>query len=167
LEGNEGKFVKGRSTEVWCKIALLFVFGAAYVLAIPFPEDAKQFPQLLAAISFVLTAAGLAADFGRRDRVAAEIGDVDDTELKPVDAATRQARSKRFWQAWAIILASTGVGIAGGFLYSAACLFAGFAFVFGARQKLAANLAVAVAMTALVYLVFGRLMGVPLLEGVL
>jgi Tripartite tricarboxylate transporter TctB family len=159
--------VKGYSTELGCKIALLFIFGASYLLAIPFPDEARQFPQLLAAVGLMLTAAGLAADFGRGGGGPAEIGDVDDTELKPVDAATRIARRKRFWQAWAIILVSTGVGIAGGFLYSAACLFAGFAFAFGSRQKRAAGLVVAVAMTAVVYFVFGRVMGVPLLEGVL
>ena len=40
-------------------------------------------------------------------------GDVD--ELKVLDVATRKAHRKRFYQAWVIILVSTGIGFPGGF----------------------------------------------------
>ena len=56
---------KFRLTEVWCKIALLFLFSAFYVLALPFPEKSRQFPQLLALVSFALTAIALVLDFTR------------------------------------------------------------------------------------------------------
>jgi hypothetical protein len=158
---------KFASTDFWCKLALLFVFGAFYVLARPFPEESRQFPQLLAAISLVLTLAALAADLVQRDGARGEVGGVDDTELKAVDPETRSARSRRFWLAWAILLASTGAGFAGGFLYSVIGLFAGFALAFGSREKRAANLFIAAALTAAVYVVFGRLMGVPLMDGLL
>ncbi|MBI2318506.1 MAG: tripartite tricarboxylate transporter TctB family protein [Betaproteobacteria bacterium] len=158
---------KFRLPEVWCKIALLFVFGAFYILAIPFPQEARQFPQLLASFSLVLTVIALIADFSRRESAQGEILDVGDTELKFLDAKAKKARRKRYYQAWAIILASTGIGFLGGFLYSTVCLFAGFGAVFGRREKLVNSMITALAMTVVVYLVFGRAMGVPLLEGII
>ena len=155
------------STDFWSKLVLLFVFGAFYFLARPFPEESRQFPQLLAAISLLITLVALAADFVRRGAVGGEVGGVDDTELKPADPETRSARSRRFWQAWAILLASAGAGFAGGFIYSVIGLFAGFALAFGSAEKRASNLLVAAALAAAVYFVFGKLMGVPLMQGML
>jgi len=158
---------KFKSAEVWFKIVLLFVFSGFYVLAIPFPQDSRQFPQLLAAISLALTVIALGMDFLRAQAVAGEIGDVDDTELKVLDAGTRRARRKRFYQAWAILLVATVAGVLGGFLFSTVLLFAGFGFAFGRRENWVRNTIVAAAMTVLVYLVFGRIMAVPLFNGVL
>lgn len=155
---------KFKSTEVWFKIVLLFVFSGFFILAFPYPQESRQFPQLLAAIGLVLTAVALAIDFFRPQVIAGEIGDVDDTELKVLDAATRAARRKRFYQAWAIILVSAGIGFLGGFLFSAILLFAGFGLAFGSRENRARSMIVAVAMTVLVYFVFGRIMAVPLLD---
>lgn len=158
---------KFKLTEVRCKIVLLFVFSAFYLLAIPFPEESRQFPQLLAAFSLVLTVIALIADFSRKDSVQGEITDVGDTELKFLDANTKKARRRRYYQAWAIILVSTGIGFLGGFLYSTVCLFAGFGAVFRIREKLLNTMIIALAMTVVVYFIFGRAMGVPLLEGIL
>jgi len=158
---------KFKLTEVWCKIALIFIFSACYVLAIPFPEKSRQFPQLLAVISLVMTVIALIVDFSRKDTLRGEITGVDDTELKVLDAKTKKARKRRLYQAWAIILVSTGVGFLGGFLFSALCFFAAFALVFGSVEKRVKNMIIAVALTIVVYFVFGRTMGVPLLEGAL
>lgn len=158
---------KFKLTEVWCKIALIFIFSAFYVLAIPFPEKSRQFPQLLAVISLVMTVIALIADFSRKDTLQGEITGVDDTELKVLDAKTKKARKKRLYRAWAIILVSTGVGFLGGFLFSALCFFATFALVFGSGEERVKNMIIAVALTIVVYFVFGRTMGVPLLEGAL
>jgi hypothetical protein len=158
---------KLKSTEVWFKIVLLFVFSGFYILAIPFPQDSKQFPQLLAAISLALTVIALAMDLLRAQVVAGEIGDVDDTELKVLDAPTKKARRKRFYKAWAILIVSTGAGFLGGFLFSTVFLFAGFGLAFGRRENWVKNMIVAAGMTVLVYFVFGRIMAVPLLDGVL
>jgi len=158
---------KLKLTEVWFKIVLLFVFSGFYILAIPYPQESRQFPQLLAVISLILTGAALGMDFFRAQVVAGEIGDVDDTELKVLDAPTRKARRKRFYQAWAILLVSTGTGILGGFLFTTVLLFAGFGLAFGRKESWVRNMSIAVAMTVLVYFVFGRIMAVPLLNGVL
>ncbi len=158
---------KFRLTEVWCKIALLFVFSGFYLGARSFPADARQFPQLMAVISLLFTIIALAIDFGDKNEVHGEISDVDDTELKVLDEDTKRFRRKRYYLAWAIILISTGVGFAFGFLFCALCLLLGFALVFGSREKRVFNLVVAVVTTVVVYLVFGMLMKVPLVGGLL
>ena len=158
---------KLKSTEVWFKIVLLFVFSGFFILAIPYPQESRQFPQLLAAISVVLTVIALAMNFLRAQVIAGEIDGVDDTELKVVDTATRLARRKRFYQAWAILLISTGIGFLGGFLFSAVLLFGGFGLASGRREDWVKNVIIAVAMTVVVYFIFGRIMAVPLLNGVL
>ena len=156
-----------KSTEIWFKIVLMFVFGGFFILAMPYPQESRQFPQLLAAISVALTAIALAMDFLRAQVVAGEIDGVDDTELKIMDAPTRRARRKLFYQAWAILIVATAAGFLGGFLFSTVLLFAGFGLAFGRRQNRARDIIIAVALTALVYFVFGRIMAVPLLNGVL
>jgi len=158
---------KLKSTEVWFKIILLFVFSGFFILAIPYPQESRQFPQLLAAISVVLTVIALAMNFLRAQVIAGEIDGVDDTELKVVDTATRLARRKRFYLAWAILLISTGIGFLGGFLFSAVLLFGGFGLASGRRENWVKNVIIAVAMTVVVYFIFGRIMAVPLLNGVL
>ena len=158
---------KFKSTEVWFKIALLFVFSGFFVFAIPYPQESRQFPQLLAVISLILTVVALAVDFRRTQAIAGEIGDVDDTELVVVDMATRMARRRGLYRSWGILLVSTGAGFLGGFLFSTVLLFGGFGLVFGQRANLVKNLCITAVMTALVYFVFGRIMGVPMLSGVL
>lgn len=158
---------KLRSTEIWCKIALVFIFAGFWVLAAPFPEKARHFPRLMAGFSLAMTVVSLLIDLCRRDYKATVIGDVDDTELKTVDDATRRERRGRFYRAWAITLVSVGVGFLGGFLLTCFLLFAGFAVVFGKRESLAKNLAVAAVVTAVVWYGFDRVMQVPLLDGLL
>lgn len=158
---------KLKLTEVWFKFVLLFVFSGFYILAIPYPQESKQFPQLLAAISLVLTVIALGLDFLRAQVLQGEIGDVDDTELKVVDAATRAARRRRFYLAWAILLVATGAGLLGGFLISTVILFGGFGLASGRKEHRVKDMIVAVAMTVVVYFIFGRIMAVPLLDGVL
>lgn len=158
---------KFKLTEVWLKIALLFVFSAFYVAALSFPDQSRQFPQLLAVASLVMTAIALVTDFTRRHAVRTEISGVDDTELRVLDADARRARKKRYYKAWAIILFSTIIGYLFGFLFSAVCLFAGFALYFGSRATVLRNLVAGTAMAIMVYLVFGVMMSVPLLNGAL
>lgn len=154
-------------TEVWCKIGLLAVFSAFYFLALPFPEKARQFPQLIAVVSLALTIVALIVDFSRKGAVAVEIASVDDTELEVPDGTTRRLRRRRFYRAWAIIALSTVAGMLGGFFFSALGLIGGFSVLFGSRQHLKRNALAGVAILIGVYLVFGRLMGVPLLSGLL
>lgn len=162
----EGRF---KRTEVWFKLVLLILFSLLYLLAIPYPEKSKQFPQLIAVFSIVMIVISLIIDLTRKGTGVGEIADVGDTELKILDETTKKARRKRFYQAWGIILISTAIGFLGGFLFSTFSLFVGFALFFGKRTRkyLFKNIFIAVVMTILIYVAFQWIMGVPLLTGIL
>jgi hypothetical protein len=165
---NEGSLKERlKFTEVWFKLALLLVFGLLFILAIPYPEKSKQFPQLLAAVSLILIVISLLKDFIRKGKVAEGIADVDDTELKVPDPEARIAKRRRLYRAWEIILVSTALGFLGGFLFTSFFLFIGFAFFFGERKNLLKNILIAVFMTVIIFLSFQMVMGVPLLSGLL
>lgn len=156
-----------KRADVKIKIALLVFFALFYVLAIPFPQKSRQFPQLIAACSLVAVVVALVRDFTTKPAAGVRISGVDDTELSGTDEKGVREKRKRFYRAWAIILVSVGAGLIGGFLFTTFLLFGGFAVFFGRRQELARNIAVAVAMTVGIYLAFAWLMGVPLLSGIL
>jgi len=162
----EGRF---KRTEVWFKLVLLILFSLLYLLAIPYPEKSKQFPQLIAVFSIVMIVISLIIDLTRKGTGVGEIADVGDTELKILDETTKKARRKRFYKAWGIILVSTAIGFLGGFLFSTFSLFVGFALFFGKRTRkyLFKNIFIAVVMTILIYVAFQWIMGVPLLTGIL
>lgn len=161
--------IKGKlkSADLWFKIVLLFVFSGFFILSLPYPQESRQFPQLLAVVSLILTAAALAIDLFRKQGAGGEIGGVDDTELMVLDATTRKARRRRYYLAWAILLVSAGIGFLGGFLFSTILLFVSFGLLFGDGEHRVKNVIVAVVLTVGVYFVFGRIMAVPLLDGLL
>jgi len=154
-------------TEVWYKLALFLFFGLLFILAIPYPEKSKQFPQLLAVVSLILIVISLLKDFIPKGKVAEGIADVDDTELKVLDPKARIAKRRRLYRAWEIILVSTALGFLGGFLFTSFFLFIGFAFFFGERKNLLKNVLIAVFLTMIIFLFFQVFMGVPLLSGLL
>ena len=156
---------KLKLTEVWFKLVLFVLFGLFFLLAIPYPEKSKEFPQLIALLSLIMTGISLIIDFTRKGKVAEGIADVDDTELKVLDAPTQKTKRKRFYKAWGIILVSTAIGFFGGFLFTTFFIFVGFALFFGRREKLFKNMLIAVLMTMIIYLSFQWIMGVPLLQG--
>jgi len=157
---------KLKLTEVWFKLVLLVFFGLFFLLAIPYPEKSKQFPQLIAIFSLIMVAISLITDFTRKGKVAEGIADVDDTELKVLDMTTQKTKRKRFYKAWTIILLSTAIGFLGGFLFTTFFIFIGFPLFFGRREKLSKNIFIAVLMTMIIYLSFQWIMGVPLLTGI-
>jgi len=114
-----------------------------------------------------MIAVSLIKDFMGKGAEGEEIGDVDDTELRPSDKITKKLRKKRFYQAWAIILVSTSVGFLAGFLFTAFFFFAGFSLFFGKKENLFKNMIVAIVMTAVIYFLFQFVMDVPLLDGLL
>ncbi len=155
---------KLKLTEVWVKLALLLFFGLFFILAAPFPEKSKQFPQLIAIFSLIMVVISLIIDFTRKRTVAEAIADVDDTELRVLDHATQETRKKRFYKAWAIILIATAAGFLGGFLFTTFLLLLGFPFVFGERRKLFKNTIVALGMTVIILFIFQWIFEIPLLE---
>ena len=157
---------KLKLTDVKIKFALIFVFAFFYIYAMPYPEKSKAFPQLLSAVSMILVIISLIFDFTKKEIVAGELTDVDDSEVKVLDEETKRARRQRFYKAWGIIIVSTAVGFLGGFLFTTLFSFLGFTIFFGERQNLVKNVLIAVGMTVFIYLSFETMMGVPLLEGI-
>ena len=158
---------KLKLTEVQIKLALIFIFGFFYVYADSFPEKSKEFPQLIAAVSLILVIISLILDFVKKEKVAAEITDIDDSEVKVLSPEIKIAKRQRFYKAWAIISVSAVAGFLGGFLFSTFFFFLGFSLFFGPREKLGKNIVVSVGMTILVYVSFEKIMNVPLLRGLL
>jgi hypothetical protein len=156
-----------KRTDVRIKLVLLVFFGLFYVLAIPYPEKSRQFPQLIALFSLAAIVASLIGDFMQKATVTAQLAQVDDTELTGIDEQGPNEKKKRFYRAWGVILTSTVAGLLGGFLFTSFFLFTGFAFIFGQRKDVFKNMALAVVMTICIYFVFEWLMGVPLLSGIL
>jgi hypothetical protein len=151
--------------EVWFKLVLFFFFGLLFLLAIPYPEKSKRFPQLLAIFSLIMIVISLIIDFTRKGTVAEGIADVDDTELKILDDTNQKTRRRRFYRAWEIILVSTAIGFLGGFLFTTFFLFMGFALFFGERKNFFKNTLIAVFMTIIIFFSFQWVMSVPLLAG--
>ncbi len=156
---------KLKLTDVQIKLALIVIFAFFFIYAIPFPQKSREFPQLLAVVSMILTAISLIFDFMKKEITAGEITDIDDTEVKVLDEETKKARKQRFYKAWGIIIFSSVCGFLGGFLFSTLFLFLGFSLFFGDRKNLIKNIVIAVGMTILTYVIFEKIMGVPLLEG--
>ncbi|MDP2268956.1 MAG: tripartite tricarboxylate transporter TctB family protein [Deltaproteobacteria bacterium] len=153
--------------DVQLKLALMIIFGFFYFYAIPFPEKSRSFPQLIAVVSMIIVLVSLFFDFTKQEIVHGEIIDVDDAEVTVLDEETKKARKQRFYKAWAIIIVSSAVGFLGGFLFSTLFFFLGFTIFFGERKDLVKNTCIALAMTAVVYVIFEIIMGVPLLDGIL
>ncbi len=157
---------KFKLIDVQIKLALIVIFVLFFVLAMPYPEKSRAFPQLLSVVSLILVIISLTFDFTSKEIVAGELTDVDEAEVKVLDEETKRARKRRFYKAWGIILVSTAVGFLGGFLFSALCYFLGFALFFGERKNLVKNIIIALVLTAVIYVSFDTIMGVPLLEGI-
>jgi hypothetical protein len=155
---------KLKLTEVWFKLVLFVLFGLFFLLAIPYPEKSKQFPQLIAIFSLIMIAISLMTDFIHKGKMAEGIADVDDTELRVLDATNQKTRRKRFYMAWGIILVSTAIGFLGGFLFTTFFLLMGFPLLFGERRNLFKNTVVAIAMTIIIFFIFQWIFEIPLLE---
>jgi hypothetical protein len=89
---------KLKPTEVWFKLVLFVFFGLFFLLAIPSPEKSKQFSQLIAVFSLIMIVISLTIDFTRKGKVAEGIADVDDAELKLLDAPIQKNKKKKVLQ---------------------------------------------------------------------
>jgi VIT1/CCC1 family predicted Fe2+/Mn2+ transporter len=74
-------------------------------------------------------------------------------------------RRKRLIESIAIILVSLGIGSLGGFLLTVPFYFIAFGILHGQRKKAFKYIIIALVITAVTYLSFTKLMGVPLLQG--
>jgi len=143
--------------EVAFELVLLVLFVALYSLATTYPERSRQFPQLIALVTMALLAFALVRNFARSFTKAASTRR---------DRWDRQ-RAARVGRAWGVIVVATACGAVGGFLISVVLFFLGFAFFFGTREAFWRHAAIGVAISAVIWILFDQIMGVPLLAGVL
>jgi len=143
--------------EVAFELVLLVVFVALYSLATAYPERSRQFPQLIALVTIALLLLALGRNFARSFTTAAS------TRRDRWD----RERAARVARAWGVIVVATACGAVGGFLISVVLFFLGFAFFFGTRQAFWRHAAIGVGISAVIWILFDQIMGVPLLAGVL
>jgi hypothetical protein len=74
-------------------------------------------------------------------------------------------RRKRLFQSIVIVLISLGIGYLGGFLLTVPFYFIAFGILHGQKKKAIKYIIIGLAITAVTYLSFTKLMGVPLLQG--
>jgi len=152
-----------KNLEVWFKLVLAAIFALLYRMAIPYPADSRQFPQLIALFALAVLAVSLIFDFTAKKASVTDTSELSDVELKGGEEAGKKGGARRFYLTWVIVLISTAVGFWGGFIFSIFLMFMGFAILFGKRKQFLRNTGYAVLMTALIYFTFQWLMGVPLL----
>ena len=159
------------SVAIWFELALIIAFGAAYVVVGTYPDRARQFPQLIALVSLLLTALALVQDYlaGGTRPASPQTPLTAGRATEPASPQTTEPAiaTSRVAKAAAIIVVATLAGAAGGFLLSVLLLFLGFAFFFGAREAFWRHAAWSVGVSVVIYLLFDRVMGVPLLAGLL
>ncbi len=153
-----------KRTDVWFKIILLGLFIFLYIVSDSYPEKSKKFPQLIAISTSIIMIISLITDFARKEKFQEEILDVSDTELTKTDEIFKRERKKRFYKAWIIILISTAIGFWGGFLITTFLLLIGFPLLFGKRENLLKNTAIAIGMTIIIFLTFQWIFGISLLK---
>ena len=139
--------------EVAFELILLFGFAALYMVSTAYPERSRQFPQLIALVSMALIVLALVRNFAGA-------------------ASTRRRRwdrerAARVARAWGVIVVSTACGAVGGFLVSVLLFFLGFAFFFGTREAFWRHAAIGVGISAVIWILFEGIMGVPLFGGML
>ncbi len=74
-------------------------------------------------------------------------------------------RRKRLVESIVIVLISLGIGYLGGFLLTVPFYFIAFGILHGQKKKAIKYIIIGLAVTAVTYLSFTKLMGVPLLQG--
>ncbi len=76
-------------------------------------------------------------------------------------------RQKRVYQSSLLILISLGIGYLGGFLLTVPFYFLAFGMLHGEKKHSLKYVIIALGATAVTYLLFTTLLGIPLLRGVL
>ncbi len=156
---------KHKSLDTWCKIVLIALFALLFVMARSYPSESRQFPQLIAVFTLFVLVISLVRDFfGKKAVAPPESAEASDAGFQAADTVKgEKERKKRLYLTWGMILVSTAIGFWGGFLITTFLLFIGFALFFGEKKHLFRNSLTAIAVTAVIYVVFEWIMRVPLL----
>ena len=177
-----------RPTETIFKVCLLAFFLMLMWMGRTYPEKSRLFPELLGGITVLFIILSFVQDFlkpkGEGKKVVVKdpepaSSDVREETLKRLKEVEEHAedagyveleaslKKKRLTQAVIIILISLGIGYLGGFLLTVPFYFITFGVLHGDKKKALKYVIIGVAITVVTYMSFTKLMGVPLLRGVL
>jgi hypothetical protein len=175
-----------KKTETIFKICLVILFLFLMSVSRTYPRNSRLFPEILGVITVILILISFAQDFlGLRrkkevvkeslpeappsDIVEEKMRWMKEVEEKAEDAGYEVLetglRRKRLVESIAIVLASLGIGYLGGFLLTVPFYFIAFGILHGQKKKAVKYIIIALAITAVTYLSFTKLMGIPLLQG--
>jgi hypothetical protein len=177
-----------RSTETVFKLCLLVFILFLVWTSRSYPEKSRLFPQLLGSVTAILILVSFVqALIGPRRAVREEETGVPETppasvreeKLKLVkeleekgeadagyELLEKSLRRKRLVQSVIVILISLGIGYLGGFLLTVPFYFIVFGLLHGQKKYAFRYVVIAISITAVIYLFFTYLMGVPLLRGI-
>jgi VIT1/CCC1 family predicted Fe2+/Mn2+ transporter len=88
----------------------------------------------------------------------------DDAGYEMLESSLRR---KRLFESIVIVLISLGIGYLGGFLLIVPFYFIAFGILHGQKKKAIKYIIIGLVITAVTYISFTKLMGIPLLQGLL
>jgi len=179
-----------KRTETIFKLCLLALFLFLMWVGHTYPKDSRLFPQILGAITVLFIIVSFIQDFislrGKKeeelvketppeappsDIVEEKMRWMKEVEEKSEDAGYEvletTIRRKRLFQSIVIVLISLGIGYLGGFLLIVPFYFITFGILHGQKKKAIKHIIIGLAITAVIYISFTKLMGIPLLQGLL
>ena len=177
-----------KRTETIFKLCLLALFLFLMWTARTYPKSSRLFPEILGTITVMFIVISFTQDFlslrrkKEKETVEESLPEAPPSDIveekmrwmKEVEAQAEDAgyemlesglRRKRLIESIAIILVSLGIGSLGGFLLTVPFYFIAFGILHGQRKKAFKYIIIALVITAVTYLSFTKLMGVPLLQG--
>jgi len=176
-----------KKTETIFKLCLLALFLFLMWAARTYPKNSRLFPEILGTITVLFIVISFIQDFislrGKKEEGVKESlpeappSDILEEKMrwmKEVEEKAEDAgfevlesglRRKRLFESIVIILVSLGIGYLGGFLLTVPFYFIAFGILHGQKKKAIKYIIIGLAVTAVTYLSFTKLMGVPLLQG--
>jgi hypothetical protein len=177
-----------KKTETIFKLCLLALFLFLMWAARTYPKASRLFPEILGAITVLFIVISFIQDFNNlRRKKEKEVVEETPPEAPPSDIVEEKMRwmkeveekaedagyemlesglrRKRLLESIVIILVSLGIGYLGGFLLTVPFYFIAFGILHGQKKKAIKYIIIGLAVTAVTYLSFTKLMGVPLLQG--
>ncbi len=179
-----------KRTETIFKLCLLALFLFLMWVGRSYPRNSRLFPEILGTITLVFLIISFIQDFNNlRRRKGKEVAEETPPEAPPSDIVEEKMRwmkeveeksedagyevletsirRKRLFESIVIVLISLGIGYLGGFLLTVPFYFIAFGILHGQKKKAVKYIIIALAITAVTYLSFTKLMGIPLLQGLL
>ncbi len=177
-----------KRTETIFKLCLLALFLFLMWVGRTYPKASRLFPEILGTITVLFIIISFTQDFiSLRRKKEKEVVKEPSPEAPPSDIVEEKMRwmkeveekaddagyevletslrRKRLFESIVIVLISLGIGYLGGFLLIVPFYFIAFGILHGQKKKAIKYIIIGLAITAVIYISFTKLMGIPLLQG--